>query len=89
MDLGKSPKEFCEQVIGGFTNEFFVMGVRSGEATDVYVLTLEHAKRMSQWLAHAVETYEKQYGKINAEWNPNMKSPIQSSDLPGDGKKKS
>ena len=78
------PKQFCDSVNGGFTKESFVMIVSVGNNSMPYAFSLEHAKRFSQWLSHQVEQFEKNVRKINAEWNPNIKSPIQPTDLSGD-----
>jgi hypothetical protein len=81
MDLTKAPKQFTDNINIGFTNEFFLMAIASGEAGIVYALTPGHAKRLSQMLAHNVSNFEKQFGEIKAEWSENIPSPIQWSDL--------
>lgn len=89
MDIIKAPKQFLDNVTGGFTEEFFVLAMVSGEQGTAYALTPQHAKRLSQWLAYQIEDYEKQHKKIEAEWIPGLKSPIQSTDLsPGDNQEK-
>jgi len=91
MDITKAPKQFLDNVTGGFSEEFFVLGMLSGETGAVYALTPQHAKRLSQWLAYQVSEYETKHKPIEAQWIPGMKSPIQSTDLsigakPIDGK---
>ena len=44
-----------------------------------YALTPEHAKRLAKLLTEKVETFEKQYRKIDEE--PKIPSPMQISDL--------
>ena len=82
--LQNAEKIFCDRVEGGFTQEFFVMAMASGAEEIHYALTPQHLKRLSQWLKHQVDNYEKEHGTINAEWSPNMKSPFQ---LPSDDNK--
>ena len=79
----KITKQFCDYVSGGFTNEIFVMIVSVGNNNIPYTLTLEHAKRLSQWLSYQLEEFEKNVKKIDTEWTPNIKSPIQAADLSG------
>jgi hypothetical protein len=86
MDFKKVPKQFCENISAGFTEDFFAMALHSGEAAATYALTPEHMKRLAQYLAHQVKEYEKAHGAINAEWNPNIKSPIQSTEAGSDEK---
>lgn len=81
MDLAKAPKQFSDNINIGFTNEFFLMAIASGEAGIVYALTPGHAKRLSQMLAHNIAQYEKQYGEVPTEWSENVPSPIQTTDL--------
>ena len=81
MDIAKAPKQFLDNVTGGFSEEFFVLAMLSGEHATAYALSPQHAKRLSQWLAYQVEDYEKKHKKIEAQWIPGTKSPIQSTDL--------
>ncbi len=83
MDIEQAPKQFCENVTTAFSKEFFATGLSSGGTTIVYAFTPEHMKRLVQHLAYNLENYEKQFGTIDAEWNPNVKSPIQAGDLSG------
>jgi hypothetical protein len=79
--LAKAPKQFCDNVNGGFSNESFLLALFSGQNATVFTFTPAHMKKFSQWARHQVDTFEKQYGEIKAEWNPNVPSPIQAKDL--------
>lgn len=81
MDLNKVPKQFCENITVGFSQEFFVMGMLNGEAANFYSLTPQHMKRLSQYLSAQISDFEKKYGEINAEWKPGIESPIQTKDF--------
>ena len=83
MDLNKIPKQFCENIMVAFSQEFFVMGMLTGETGVTYALTPQHMKRLAQNLAHNVADYEKQFGPIQAEWTPGIQSPIQTKDVLG------
>lgn len=61
------------------------MGMFVGEAVAAYAFTPQHMKRLAQNLAHQVAEYEKNIGKIDAEWSPGIKSPIQTKDLMDEG----
>lgn len=84
MDLNKVPKQFCENVTVGFSQESFVMGMLNGEAGTFFVLTPQHMKKLAQYLAHQLGEYETKFGTIQAEWKPGIESPIQTKDLVGD-----
>jgi len=78
MKLDKAPKQFCENVTIGIGNDFFVIGMRSGEQGVAYALTPKHAKRLMQYLSHQVAEYEKKHGDIVVDpWTPDVKSPLQ------------
>lgn len=66
-----------------FSQEFFVMGMLTGETGATYALTPQHMKRLAQNLAHNVADYEKQFGEVHAEWQPGIQSPIQTKDVLG------
>lgn len=84
-DLQKAPKLFCENIKLGFTPEFFIMGLSSGSQATIYSLTPAHAKRLQQYLDHEISRFEKENGKITAEWNPNVVSPVQKVNPPTEG----
>jgi hypothetical protein len=83
-DLKQAPKLFCESINIGFTPEFFVMGLSSGNQASIYSLTPQHAKRLQQYLAHQLADYEKVHGTIKAEWSPTVVSPVQRANPPSD-----
>jgi hypothetical protein len=85
MDFNKIPKQFCENVVAGHSQENFVLLVSVGETAHAYALTPQHMKRLAQSLTHQVEDYEKNFGTINAKWSPGIESPIQSKDIKGSG----
>ncbi|MHB8710288.1 MAG: DUF3467 domain-containing protein [Minisyncoccota bacterium] len=86
MDFNKIPKQFCENVVAGHSEENFVMIMTVGETANAYALTPPHMKRLLQSLTHQVEEYEKKFGPIQAKWSPGIESPIQSKDIKGGGK---
>lgn len=83
MDLNKIPKQFCENVVAGHSEENFVLLMTVGETATAYALTPPHMKRMVQSLNHQIEEYEKKFGPINAKWSPGIESPIQPKDIEG------
>jgi hypothetical protein len=83
MDFNKVPKQFCENITVAFSQEFFVMGMLTGESGVIYALTPQHMKRLSQYLSHQIADYEKQFGAIDATWVPGIQSPIQTKDIMG------
>ncbi len=83
-DLKNAPKLFCESINIGFTPEFFVMAVSSGQQSNIYSLTPQHAKRLLQYLGHQISEYENANGAINAHWSPTVVSPVQRRNPPTD-----
>lgn len=81
MDFNKIPKQFCENIVAGHSQENFVMVMSVGENATAYALTAPHMKRLVQSLSHQVDEYEKKFGPINAKWSPGIESPIQSKDI--------
>jgi len=81
MDFNKIPKQFCENVVAGHQQEFFVLIMGVGEAAHAYALTPQHMKRLTQSLTHQIEEYERDFGAINAKWSPGIESPIQPKDI--------
>lgn len=78
MDLQKAQKQFCESITVDFAQDYFVMGLISGQVGTAYSLTPQHMKRLQQYLTHRLSEYEKVYGIVDAEdWTPGIKSPIQ------------
>lgn len=86
MDLTKIPKQFCENIAVALSKEYFVMSMLTGEAGVTYALTPQHMKRLSQYISFQIGEYEKQFGKIEAEWTPNIQSPLQTKDIIGGAK---
>lgn len=83
-DFKNEPKEFCESVQLAFTPEYFAMAMSSGGEGIIYAITPQHAKRLSQYLAHQVAEFEKEHGEITTKWNPNIVSPVQRANPPTD-----
>ncbi len=77
FDFNKVPKQHCDNVLIGTSQESFVMAFFSGANAAVFAFTPQHAKRLSQSLSHNLEQYEKRFGNIDAEWKPGIQSPIQ------------
>jgi hypothetical protein len=84
-DLKKAPKLFCESVNVAFTPEFFVAGFTSGNQGTIYTFTPQHTKRLKQYLEHQIKEFEDKYGEIEAKWDPNIVSPVQRANPPGEG----
>jgi hypothetical protein len=85
MDFNKIPKQFCENVVAGHSQENFVLLMSVGEQAQAYALTPAHMKRLVQSLEHQVAEYEKSFGPINAKWSPGIESPLQTKDIKGSG----
>ncbi len=83
-DLKRAPKLFCENIKIGFTEEYFVAALSSGEQSAFYSLTPEHAKRLMLYLNHEIAEFEKKYGSIEAVWSPSIVSPIQTVNPPSE-----
>lgn len=82
--LASAPKQFCDNINGGFNEESFLVAMFSGQAATVFALTPAHMKKFAQWTNLQVSNFEKQYGEIKAELNLNIPSPIQASNLRND-----
>lgn len=85
--MHNAPKLFCDNMRTSFNDEFFLLEAMSGEVRHVFAITPAHAKRLVQMMQFNVAEFEKEYGEIKAEWPPKVPSPIQSTDLLGDGSK--
>jgi len=83
-DIKSAPKLFCESVNIGFTKDYFVCSLNSGNEAEVYAFTPQHAKRLAQYLQHQVAEYEGQYGNIATEWRPEILSPLKRVNPPTD-----
>jgi hypothetical protein len=84
-ELEKAPKLFCEKIKMGFTKEYFILALSSGDQAAFYSLTPAHAKRLMKYLAHEIQGFEKEYGEIKAEWTPHVVSPLQNMNPPIEG----
>ena len=84
-DLQKAPKLLAENIRIGRSPEYFVIGISSGARAEAYSLTPQHAKRLLQYLEHEIKNFEEENGKITAEWNPNVVSPLQRTHPPTEG----
>jgi len=84
-DFKNAPKLFCESVSVAYTPEYFVMGLTSGNQGTLYTITPQHAKRLQQYLAHQINEFEEKNGKIEAEWDPKIVSPVQRANPPTEG----
>ena len=84
-DLKRAPKLFCESINIGYTPEFFITALSSGNQTAIYTLTPQHAKRLLQYLTHQLGEFEKEHGQIKAEWSPTIVSPVQRANPPMEG----
>jgi hypothetical protein len=81
MDLSKLPKQFCDNVNLGYSQEFFIAALLSGQNMSVFAFTPEHMKRLSLSLQYHIEEFEKSFGEIQTQWSPGIQSPIQMIDL--------
>jgi len=84
-DIKKAPKLFCESINVAFTPEYFVVGMTSGAQGTLYTLTPQHTKRLKHYLEHQLKEYEEKHGEIDAKWDPNIVSPVQRANPPGEG----
>lgn len=84
-DLKRAPKLFCESINIGFTPEFFVMALSSGNQNNIYSLTPQHAKRLQQYLTHQLAEFEKENGEVKTKWEPTIVSPVQRANPPMEG----
>ncbi len=81
MESDRLTKKFCETAyISGF-EEAFTLILRAGDERSAYAFTPQHMKRLFQCLRYHIIQYEKEYGAIDAEWSPYVKSPIQIVDV--------
>lgn len=83
LDFAKVPKQFCDNVHIGLSQESVVLAMFSGENAGIYAFSPEHAKRLSLSLSYNITDYEKKFGEIKTEWSPNVPSPIRFDDLSG------
>lgn len=79
-----TPRIFCESANIGFTQEYFVFALNSGNQTDYYTISPQHAKRLQQYLSHQISEYERKNGEIKAKWDSSVISPLQRVNPPTD-----
>lgn len=81
INISEIPKQFCEKMLVGSNNQFFVVVPVVGTSATAYAITPEHAKSLARTLAEHVAKFE-----VNIRPIPDMggavPSPIQTSDLP-------
>ncbi len=78
----KATKRFIDDTRTLIAEGSIVFGFYFGEMPESFVMTPQHAKRLSMILAHQIANYESVFGPIAASWTPpNVQSPIQPSDL--------
>ena len=81
IDLNQVPKQFCEKMVIGSNNQFFVVVPIVGTNATAFAITPEHAKNLAKVLTEHVVKFEKNVRAI-PELHGAIPSPIQSSDLP-------
>jgi len=81
MDWNKLPKQFCDRTACAFADESFFVVMMAGTSGTAYAMNPKHAKAFLKSLQHNIDKYEKQFGEIESDWQPGVKSPIQPSDL--------
>ena len=75
------PKKFCEKMLIGSNNQFFVVMPFVGTNATAYALTPEHAKSLVKTLSAHVAKFETNIRPI-PDMGAAVPSPIQTSDLP-------
>lgn len=73
----KLPKVVLEATRVGYTDKHFFLALKNGLNVVVQAIDPAHMKQIVQSLQHQLNEYEKKYGEVKAEWNPNVLSPIQ------------
>ncbi len=90
INIDQIPKQFCEKMLVGSNNQFFVVMPLVGQNATAYAITPEHAKRLVKTLQEHVAKFEMNIRPI-PDMGGAIPSPIQTSDLPpqeGNGPKK-
>ena len=80
-NLDQVPKQFCEKMLIGSNNQFFVVMPFVGSNATAYALTPEHAKSLLKTLSQHVAKFETNIRPI-PDMGGSVPSPIQTSDLP-------
>jgi hypothetical protein len=81
IDLNQIAKQFCERVIVGSSDQFFVLIPIVGTNATAYALTPEHAKNLVKVLSEHITKFEANVREIK-DINAAIPSPIQTGDLP-------
>lgn len=81
MDLNAAPKFFCDNVNIRFNDEYFLLQIQSGAASNVFAFSPAHIKRLALATRHFVAQFEKEHGVIRTDWTPDVPSPIQAKDI--------
>ena len=81
LNLNNIPKQFCDNLSIGYSKEYFVLALLSGQNISGFAFTPEHAKRTFLSLEYHIKEFEKLFGGIKADWTPGVESPIQMIDL--------
>ena len=80
LDFNQIPKKFCDGAVGAHGKELFFLALTSGQSFDSYATTPQIMKSIALWATAQVESYEKQFGKIDMT-PPSIQSPLQIADL--------
>lgn len=84
INLDQVPKQFCEKMLIGSNNQFFVVMPIVGANATAYAITPEHAKSLAKTLSEHVAKFETNIRPI-PDMGGAVPSPIQTSDLPPSG----
>jgi hypothetical protein len=81
INIDQIPKQFCEKMLIGSNNQFFVVIPIVGANATAYAITPEHAKSLVKTLSEHVAKFETNIRPI-PDMGGAVPSPIQTSDLP-------
>ena len=84
INIDQIPKQFCEKMVVGSNNQFFVVIPVVGSTATAYAITPEHAKSLAKTLTEHVAKFEMNIRPI-PDMGASVPSPIQTSDLPPQG----
>jgi len=79
------PKLLLEATRVAYTAKTFFIALKNGANMSVQAVDPAHMKQIVQSFQHQLKEYEKKYGEIKAEWNPNILSPLQLKKPKKDG----
>jgi len=85
--MNQLPKKFIDGAIGSYGKYIFSFALTSGDELNSFTTTPQIMKSIASWMNERIESYEKDFGKIDMT-PPKITSPIQKSDLqkPKNGK---